>query len=195
MSVLNVSLDASQIPAQDQKQQKVRIAVQQGRGIKSQVVAVDGGKVAAKFDVDQKQTAQIAVGPANASDEDLFHLQTLTATVSPTQWADKNTLALPLVVTSKWWSMWLTWCRDFTISGRVVCADGSPVPGAEVHAYDVDYFWWWSSVVQVGPTAVTDAAGHFTIKFRWCCGWLPWWWWRRGISRPRSREPAIDPAH
>ena len=33
MSVLNVSLDASQIPAQDQKQQKVRIAVQQGRGI------------------------------------------------------------------------------------------------------------------------------------------------------------------
>ena len=22
-----------------------------------------------------------------------------------------------------------------------------------------------------------------------------WWWRRRGISRPRSREPAIDPAH
>ena len=21
------------------------------------------------------------------------------------------------------------------------------------------------------------------------------WWWRRGISRPRSLEPAIDPAH
>ena len=24
---------------------------------------------------------------------------------------------------------------------------------------------------------------------------MPWWWWRRGISRPRSLEPAIDPAH
>jgi len=24
---------------------------------------------------------------------------------------------------------------------------------------------------------------------------MPWWWRRRGISRPRSREPAIDPAH
>jgi len=21
------------------------------------------------------------------------------------------------------------------------------------------------------------------------------WWWRRGVSRPRSLEPAIDPAH
>ena len=178
MSVLNVSLDASQIPAQDQKQQKVRIAVQQGRGIKSQIVAVEGGKVAAKFDVDQKQAAQIAVGPASASEEDLFHLQTLTASVSPTQWADKTTLALPLALTPKWWSLWLTWCRDFTISGRVVCADGSPVPGAQVHAYDVDYFWWWSSVVQAGPTAITDASGHFTIKFRWCCGWWPWWWWQ-----------------
>ncbi len=90
MSVLNVSLDASQIAAADQKQQKVRIAVQQGRSVKSQVVSVEGGKAAAKFDVDQKQTAQIAVGPANASDDDLFHLQTLTATVSPTQWATRT---------------------------------------------------------------------------------------------------------
>jgi hypothetical protein len=24
---------------------------------------------------------------------------------------------------------------------------------------------------------------------------MPWWWWRRGISRHRSLEPAIDPAH
>jgi len=25
--------------------------------------------------------------------------------------------------------------------------------------------------------------------------WMPWRWWRRGVSRPRSLEPAIDPAH
>src|SRR3954454_20079363 len=178
MSVLNLSIDASQIPAQDQKQQKVKIAVQQGRGTKSQVVAVAGGKAAVKFEVDPKQSASIAVGPENASDADMFHLQTLTASVSPTQWGNQTTLTLPaLILTPKWWSLWLTWCREFVISGRVVCADGSPVPGAEVHAYDVDFFWWWSSVVQVGPTAVTDAAGHFTIKFRWCCGWWPWYWW------------------
>ena len=24
---------------------------------------------------------------------------------------------------------------------------------------------------------------------------MPWWWRRRGISRPRSLEPAIDTAH
>lgn len=179
MSVLNLSLDASQIAASDQKQQKVRIAIQQGGTTKSQVVAVEGGKAAARFDVEAKQAAQIAVGPESASEEDLFHMQTLVTSVSPQQWAEKNTLTLPaLVLTPKWWSLWLTWCRDFTISGRVVCADGSPVPGAEVHAYDVDYFWWWSSIGQVGPTAITDASGHFTIKFRWCCYWWPWWWWR-----------------
>ena len=58
-----------------------------------------------------------------------------------------------------------------------MCADGSPVPGAEVTAYDVDFFWWWSSILQIDGTAVTDASGHFAIKFRWCCGWWPWWWW------------------
>jgi hypothetical protein len=25
--------------------------------------------------------------------------------------------------------------------------------------------------------------------------WMPWRWWRRGVSRPRSLEPAIDTAH
>src|SRR5262245_51739586 len=85
---------------------------------------------------------------------------------------------------------WLTWCREFVISGRVVCADGSPVPGAEVRAYDVDYFWWWSSVVQAGPSVITDANGHFTIKFRWCCGWWPWWWWQ--LRQWRLEAPLLD---
>ena len=56
MSVLNLSIDASQIPAQDQKQQKVRIAVQQGGRTRSQVVTIANGKAATKFDVDPKQT-------------------------------------------------------------------------------------------------------------------------------------------
>ena len=51
------------------------------------------------------------------------------------------------------------------------------MPNAQVKAFNVDYFWWWSSLLQVGSTAVTDASGHFTITFEWCCYWLPIWWW------------------
>ncbi len=116
--------------------------------------------------------------PANASDEDIFRLRTLTSSVSPQQWDKDKPLTLsPIAITSIYWRWWWIWCREFTITGRVVCADGSPVPGAEVNAYDVDYWWWWSSIFQVGSTATTDANGNFTLSFRWCCGWWPWWWW------------------
>ncbi|WP_321477389.1 carboxypeptidase-like regulatory domain-containing protein [uncultured Paludibaculum sp.] len=179
MSILRIPIDASQIADADRKQQKVKVAVQDRKGIKSQIIALDAGKGEVKLDVDPKQTLSIAVGPATASDEDIFHLQTLTSKVSPTQWGTEKTLAIPaLVITPQWWVWWLRWCRTFTIHGRVVCADGSPVPGAEVRAYDVDFFWWWSSVNQVGPAVVTDGAGNFSMTFRWCCGWWPWWWWR-----------------
>jgi hypothetical protein len=178
MSVLIVPVDASKIADSNRKQQRVKVAVQQRDTIKSQIVSVESGKVELKFDVDPKQPISIAVGPETASDQDLFHLQTLTAVVSPRQWQNAQSLTIPaLVITPTWWSGWLIWCRDFVITGRVVCADGSAVPGAEVTAYDVDFFWWWSSIVQVDGTAVTDASGHFTISFRWCCGWWPWWWW------------------
>jgi hypothetical protein len=179
MSVLVIPIDASQVPEGDRKQQRVRVAVNDGSGVKSQIVAVEQGKAEIKLDVDPKQALSIAVGPESASDEDIFHMQTLTATVSPNQWAEGKPFTLsPLILTPIWWRLWLTWCREFVINGRLMCADGSPVPGAEVTAYDVDFFWWWSSISQVGPAAVTDASGHFTIKFRWCCYWWPWWWWR-----------------
>jgi hypothetical protein len=179
MSKLNLSIDASQIAAADQKQQRVKVAVQQGTAIKSQIVAIQGGAAKVTLDVDPKQTASIAVGPENATDEDVFHLQTLTASVAPAQWTGQTALTIPaIVVTPKWWTTWLTWCREFVISGRLVCADGSPVPGAEVRAYDVNFFWWWLSSSQVGSPVITDPAGHFTIKFRWCCGWWPWYWWQ-----------------
>ncbi|MGC4051747.1 MAG: carboxypeptidase-like regulatory domain-containing protein [Paludibaculum sp.] len=191
MSTLRIPIDASQIADADRKQQKVKVAVQDKSGIKSQIIAVDAGKGEIKLEVDPKQTLNIAIGPESASDEDIFHLQTLTAKVSPTQWANERTLTIPaLVITPQWWVWWLRWCRVFTIHGRVVCADGSPVPGAEVRAYDVDFFWWWSSIQQVGPAAVTDGAGNFTIRFRWCCGWWPWWWWR--LRQWRLDDDLID---
>jgi hypothetical protein len=179
MSTLTLPIDASQIPEQDRKQHRVRVAVQQGGKVRSSVVSLEGGKAEVKLDIDPKQPASIAVGPESATDEDIFHFQTLTASVSPNQWAGRDQLSLaPIAVTLPWWTLWRRWCREFVINGTLRCADGSPVPGAEVRAYDVDFFWWWSSVLPVGPAAVTDSSGHFTIKFRWCCGWWPWWWWR-----------------
>ena len=179
MSTLIIPIDASQVPANERGKQRVKVAVQEGNKTRSQIVAVEAGKAEVKLEVDPKQPLSLAIGPENASDEDIFHLQTLTASVSPRQWPTQGTLSLPaFVLTPVWWRFWLFWCRNFDIEGRVVCADGSPVPGAEVRAFDVDFFWWWTSIGQVGPTAITDANGHFSIKFRWCCGWLPWWWWR-----------------
>ena len=178
MSVLVIPIDSSQVPENERKQQRVKIAIKEPGGIKSQVISVEPGQTQVKLDVDPKQALSIAVGPESASDEDLFHLQTLTARVSPNSWGDQKTLTIaPIALTPAWWRLWLRWCREFVIEGHVRCADGSPVPGAEVHAYDVDFFWWWSSVTQVGPTAITGPDGHFSITFRWCCGWWPWWWW------------------
>jgi len=177
MSRLIVPLDASQISDSDRGKQKVKVAVRAGGQTQSQVISVESGKTQVQLDVDPKQHLDIAVGPATASDEDIFRLRTLTASVSPRQW-EKDSLTLsPIAISAIYWRWWWFWCRDFTITGQVVCADGSPVPGAEVSAFDVDFWWWWSSVNQVGSTAITDASGNFTISFRWCCGWWPWWWW------------------
>jgi len=178
MSTLIIPIDASQVAESDRKQQRVKVAVQSQGKVKSQVVSVEGGKAEIKLDVDPKQALSIAVGPESASDEDIFHLDTLTHGVSPAQWDAQKPLTIPaFALTPQWWQRWLFWCREFVINGKVVCPDGSPVPGAKVSAFDVDFFWWWSSINQVGSTVVTDVNGHFTINFRWCCGWFPWWWW------------------
>ncbi len=118
------------------------------------------------------------VGPADASAEEVTGMQTLSLNVSTSQWQGSSGLSLsPVAISSYYWHWWLFWCRTFTIRGRVVCADGHPVPGAQVCAFDVDWFFIWSSTQQVG-CATTDINGAFEIKFRWCCGWWPWWWWR-----------------
>ena len=73
----------------------------------------------------------------------------LSATVNNSarrQQQARQTANLPAIrITPYYWFWWLRWCRTFTIHGRVLCADGSPVPGAVVCAYDVDAWWWWWS--------------------------------------------------
>lgn len=188
--VLIVPLDASQIPDGERKEQKIKVVARDQKGRVTSVPAdVAGGRGEVKLKVDAAQTLEIAVGPESTPDEDLFKLQTVTAKVSPNHWPAAGGLTLrPLLIPPFYWRFWLRWCRTFTITGRVVCANGAPVPGARVSAFDVDFWWWWSSIQPVGPTVVTDASGAFSMTFRWCCGWWPWWWWR---ARRWALEPRL----
>ena len=120
----------------------------------------------------------VVVGPEDATTEQMRGLQTISVDVARRRWGGKAELALaPIIISSYYWWWWRRWCRRFRITGVVRCADGHPVPGAKVCAYDVDWWWWWWSNQQVG-CATTDENGAFEIDFTWCCGWWPWWWWR-----------------
>ena len=119
---------------------------------------------------------RLVLGPESASDEELLNLQTINLQL-PVNRVTEGVLKLsPVIISAYYWWWWHWWCRTFTITGRVLCPDGSPVPGANVCAYDVDWFWWWSSKNLV-KCATTDASGTFTMTFKWCCGFWPWWWW------------------
>lgn len=131
---------------------------------------------------------RVVVGPDNASADQLKGLQTIGVDVSARQWGDQKSVALPpVIIPPYYWWWWLIWCRDFKITGRVLCANGNPVPGAQVCACDVDWWWWWWSESLVG-CATTDASGSFEIDFTQCCGWWPWWWWQ---LREWQLEPTL----
>ncbi len=109
----------------------------------------------------------------------MIGLQTLSFDLPKNLWNDNPVLEFsPVTIHPYYWFWWLKWCRTFTIRGRVTCPDGSPVPGANVCAYDIDWWFLWSSKQSVG-CATTDINGLFEITFRWCCGWWPWWWLQR----------------
>ena len=91
MSSLVIPLDMSQIPEEERKQQKVKVAVNDGEKITSTVVKV-GAKDEVKLDVDEKRSLTVAIGADSASDEDLFRLQTINVQVSPRQWQDQSRL-------------------------------------------------------------------------------------------------------
>jgi hypothetical protein len=124
----------------------------------------------------------IVLGPETATTEELRALQTIAFEVLPQQWQGKKVLRLkPILIPLFYWKWWWRWCRNFKITGKVVCPNGTdPVPGATVCAFDVDWWWWWWSKHPVG-CATTAADGTFEIDFKHCCGWWPWWWWEHRI--------------
>lgn len=179
MGKLTIPLDASGIVGLDHKQPIKVLVTAGGKPVASERVTLDKqGKGQVALDVDGGRGVRVIVGPADATDEELTGLQTLAVDLPGRRWRGADGYVMPAIrITPYYWFWWLRWCRTFTINGRVLCPDGSPVPGAVVCAYDVDAWWWWWSKQLVG-CATTDASGSFSLTFRWCCGWWPWWWWR-----------------
>jgi len=176
---LEVSLDASSI-ADRKSGQAVQVVVQDARGklhsARATITEKGSGDVSFTFP-EHPGSLHVIVGPHDATPEEMTALQTVVVDLPKGRWGDKPVLKLPIIIPPYYWFWWLRWCRDFVIHGRVICPDGSPVPGATVCAFDVDWFLFWNSSQQIG-CATTDINGAFTLKFRWCCGWWPWWWWR-----------------
>lgn len=182
---LRIPLDASEVP-DFKPDQAVKVVVQDQTGtLRSRTVQLDDrGRGVAEFELDPPpKSLRVALGPENAPDEDVPGLQTLAFDVPARELAAGRDLKLqPVKITPFYWLWWRRWCRTFVINGRVLCPDGQPAPGAQVCAYDIDFFWWWSSYQKVG-CATTGADGTFSIRFTWCCGFLPWWWWRQRYWR------------
>lgn len=182
---LSIPLDASGIGASGisdaEEAQELKVVAKDRNGkLVAQTVKIKRGKrETATFGFpEQPGPLHIAIGPADATDEEILGLQTLSLNVSTRKWADKAKLEIsPVAIAPYYWFWWLRWCRTFVIRGKVTCPDGSPVPGAEVCAHDVDWWFIWNSKQLVGCDT-TDIDGTFEITFRWCCGWWPWWWWR-----------------
>ncbi len=177
-------------PRKNADNRKVKVAVREGEKTHSQIVSVESGKAEVKLEVNHKKSLQIAVGPANASDEDIFRLRTLTASVSPQQWEKEKALTLaPIAITPIYWRWWWIWCRG--VPPLLVASsapDGSPVP--ECRSQRVRRRLLVVVVVHLPggqhqrlpmPTATSLLASAGAVA-----SWWPWWWWETTILEARS---------
>src|SRR5579872_747281 len=188
---LTVRLDASGVKDRERDRAVKLVAYRAGgrEAVEARIAFNQAGEGRAAITFDEAPgQLRVVVGPENATTEQMRGLQTIAVDVPSRRWAGAHELELsPIVISPYYWRWWWRWCQTYKISGRVVCADGSPVAGATVCAYDVDAWWWWWSKDQVG-CATTDANGAFEIDFTRCCGWWPWWWWE---NRAWLLEPSL----
>ena len=137
MARITIPLDASGIDGLDPKQPIKVLLAAGGEPIASEEVTIgQEGQAHVSFEVEERPRGlRVIVGPGDASDEDLLGLQTIGVDVPLRRWQGGDELVLPPIrITPFYWFWWLRWCRTFTIRGRVLCPDGSPVPGAVVFA-------------------------------------------------------------
>jgi hypothetical protein len=181
--ILEVPIDLSQIGADaDAQELRVVARARDGSLTSGTVTGEAGGRVSVSLAFPERPgPLQVLVGPASATESQLVNLQTISVNVPGRTWGDARVVTVePVAIAPFYWWWWLEWCRRFVIRGRVVCDDGSPVPYATVCAYDLDWWFWWTSTELLG-CATTDINGAFEIDFTWCCGWWPWWWWRSRV--------------
>lgn len=183
---LTVPIDASDLEElrEDQPQDLQVVARLTDGTTVTETVKLDDGKGVATLTFEQRPDAVgVYLGPDRATAEELQHSQTITVNVPASRWAETPAVELnPIRVPPYYWIWWYRWCRTFVVRGRLLCPDGYPVPGAEVCASDIDGFGIWSSRQQVGCDT-TDEHGAFEIRFRWCCGFWPYWWWHNRVWR------------
>lgn len=197
---LAVPLDATHLEdLRETKSQALQVAARLSDGtVSTEPVDLAEGEDVAELEFDERPDGVgVAVGPERATPEELLNSQTLMVNVPRQRWDETPEVELdPIEIPAFHWDWWYRMCREFVIRGKLECPDGSPVPGAKVCAKDVNSFFVWSSTQEVGCDT-TDQNGTFEIRFRWCCGFWPRWWWANRTWQPdpvlvEQVQPAIE---
>ena len=179
--VLKVPLDPRELTGLA-RTDKVKVVGRAADGHTESSIIIVGGKNAATAELTfpaQPGRVKVAVGPADADDNQILAADTLGINVPARMWEDLKQLTVaPIRIGAFHWGWWKRWCRTITIKGRLVCADGRGVPGAKICVDDIDRWFIWTSRDEVACTT-TEPDGSFSMTFRWCCGLYPWWWWFR----------------
>lgn len=198
--VIRSTLDLSAVDTLDRDLPLKVAALSNGKVLASEIVYVKDAKDVSAipfkltYDTPPRTTplgVTVAVGP-DVPDDEFVGVDTYKQKISPKDaaWDSFKYKFERLVIPPHIYPWWLRWCRKYTIRGKVVCPDGSPVPGAKVEAFDVDRCWIWCGTSSVG-SGVTELDGTFEITFRWCCYW--WWWWLPLPLRPIPPKLKVPP--
>ena len=124
---LEVPIDASGIEG-FKNDQSVKVLAQGPKGpLASSVVKLDdkGHGVAKLAFAEAPGGIRVILGPQDATDEELTGLNTIGVDVPARRWAGSALKLSPIKIAAYYWWWWFRWCRTFTISGKVLCPDGS----------------------------------------------------------------------